>query len=173
MFIRLIVSIVVLFVAVGLIQMVLVRTRGLARAAPRPSARWDVPPILAFIGAVLLALAFVEAARREVMDAWRWGIALGLVLGAGAWLAALYRAEPTPRESTGRAAWRWARTYGVLALIALAAVYLSVRVVGAVMEVFIAGVAGVALIAAAVGVFVREWRGKTQNAKHKTQNSEL
>ena len=164
MFLRLILSIVVVFVAAGLIQMVLVRTRGLTRAAAQRSAWWDVPPILAFIGAVLLALAFVEGARREMMDAWRWGIALGLVVGAGAWIA-FYRAEQTTRESAGRAAWRWTRTYGVLALVALAAVYLGVRAVGALLGVLLASAAGVALIAAALGLFAKGWREKIRNSK--------
>ena len=166
MLIRLIAAIAIVFIAIWLIQMILVRTRmQSARAAPRHILLWDVAPIVAFFGAILLTLSFVESSRREVMDAWRWGIALGLTLGGGAWMIAIYRwnLPEIAHPSAARRAWRLLRTYGTFALVAILAIYLSVRVVGVGLEVLFAGAGGVFLIAVALALFVREWRKRADS----------
>ena len=52
------------------------------RAPSRTRVRWETAPVIGFLGMVVLGLAFVEATRRGRLDAWRWGMVLGIVLGA-------------------------------------------------------------------------------------------
>ncbi len=130
----------------------------------RSSARsWDVAPIIGFLGAVLLVLGFVEATRREVLDAWRWGIAFGFLLTACAGLAMVYRANrPIVTKKTGWRAWlAIIKTYGLVVLLALLGVIIAVRVIGALLEVFVAAALGTLVIAIAIVIVVIHWRRKS------------
>jgi len=116
--------------------------------------------VIGFIGAILLGLGFVEAVRREVMDAWRWGIGLGVALAFIAaviwWVRAGARSGPS---ETGWRAWlRIAQTYGIVILFGVLGVTLAVRVIGALLEVFIASALGVLALALALGIFIITWR---------------
>ncbi len=160
MFSRLLIIIAILCVAAWLVQILLVHVRGNPSRAPRRYVMYDLAPLLAFFGAILLALSFVESVRREVLEAWRWGMALGVAASAGVWMMFVYRwSQPAGAgASAWRTAWRVARTYGALVLIVAFTIYLAVRVFGVRLEVFLAGAGGVTLIALAAAVFAREWR---------------
>jgi len=143
----------ILVVATYAIQLFLPRARGGAR---RTSARWDVAPVIGFFGILLLALSFTEALRRVVIEVWLVGILLGLLLSAFLWIALGSRA-PSPMRARGSALLatiRLIRTFGLPVLFALIAVYLAVRIVGSVVEVFISGLLGTAMIAMAVWIFL-------------------
>ncbi len=165
MFIRVLIIIAIVVIAVWLIQMMLLRARG-RRLSPRRYARDDLAPMLAFFGAILLALSLVQAARRQVIDAWQWGLALGFVMSGGAamLMGSAWNPSATEGESAWRAAFRLARRYGMFALIAILGVVLAVRVVGAGLEVFFAGALGVLLIGLALAMFAREARKKIRNS---------
>jgi hypothetical protein len=144
---------VVLVVATYAIQLFLPRGRGGAR---RTSARWDVAPVIGFFGILLLALSFTEALRRVVIEVWLVSLLLGLLLSAFLWIALGSRA-PNPARSRGSALLatiRLIRTFGLPVLLALIAVYLAARFVGSVVEVFISGLLGTAMIAMAVWIFL-------------------
>jgi MFS family permease len=163
MFIRILAAIILILAALFVVDWLFLRNR----AQKSLSAMWDTAPILGFFGAVLLALAFAEAARREAMDAWRWSIAFGLLLSACAGIAMMARAKyrVARNESGLRGLWRIAQTYGLAILFGALGVVIAVRVIGAALEVFIAGALGLLIIAIAVGVFVVSWRKKTVNSK--------
>ncbi len=144
---------VVLVVATYVIQLFLPRARGGAR---RTSARWDVAPVIGFFGILLLALSFTEALRNTQIEVWLVGILLGFLLSAFLWIALGSRA-PSPARARGSALLatiRLIRTFGLPVLFALIAVYLAVRIVGSVAEVFISGLLGTAMIAMAVWIFL-------------------
>ena len=146
-------TLVVLVVATYIIQLVLPRARGGAR---RTSARWDVAPVIGFFGVLLLALSLTEALRRVVIEVWLVGIVLGLVLSAFLWIA-LGSWEITPTRQRGSALLatiRLIRTFGLPVLIALIGVYLAVRFVGAIVEVFVSGLLGAAIVALAIWIFL-------------------
>jgi hypothetical protein len=144
---------ILLIVATYVIQLFLPRTRG---GAQRTSVRWDVAPVIGFFGILLLALSFAEAVRRVVIEAWLVGIALGLVLSAFLWIALGNRETRAPRArgSALLAMIRTIRTFGLPVLLALAAVYFAVRIVGTVVEVFVSGLIGAAVIAMTVWIFL-------------------
>jgi hypothetical protein len=138
----------------------LVGSRG-QKTTQSAARQWELAPIIGFLGAVLLAIGFVEAARREVVEAWRWGIAFGILLSVCFGLAILYRANRVVAgvNSSGLRAWlRLAQTYGLVLLIAIFGVIIAVRVIGALLEVFIASALGTLVIAIAVGFFAIQWR---------------
>src|SRR5574341_229523 len=123
MWLRVIAAVALLFVAAFVIQILISRSRA-RNFSSRQYAMWDVAPVAGFLGAVLLALSFAEAARREVIEAWRWGIAFGLILSGGVGAAAVYRwnhrapkiadpAIPSGKETTARAILGFVRTYGL------------------------------------------------------------
>jgi hypothetical protein len=143
----------VLVVATYVIQLLLPRARGGTR---RTSARWDVAPVIGFFGVLLLALSFTEALRRVVIAVWLAGIVLGLVLSAFLWIA-LGSRETSPPRSRGSAliaTIRLIRTFGLPVLVALIGVYLAVRFVGAIVEVFVSGLLGAAIVALAIWIFL-------------------
>lgn len=143
----------ILVVATYAIQLFLPHARGGAR---RTSARWDVAPVIGFFGILLLALSFTEALRRVVIEVWLVSLLLGLLLSAFLWIALGSRA-PSPARARGSALLatiRLIRTFGLPVLFALIAVYLAVRIVGSVVEVFISGLLGTAMIAMAVWIFL-------------------
>jgi hypothetical protein len=143
----------VLVVATYVIQFLLPRARGGTR---RTSARWDIAPVIGFFGVLLLALSLTEALRRVVIEVWLMGIVLGLVLSAFLWIA-LGSRETNPPRSRGSAMLatiRLIRTFGLPVLIALIGVYLAVRFVGAIVEVFVSGLLGAAIVALAIWIFL-------------------
>ncbi len=114
--------------------------------------RWDIAPIIAFFGALLLALSFAEAARRDLLAPWGWGIAFGLLLSLGAGTLLSYRRR---RAARGRArVWSSLQRYGTPLLAAVLGLYLSIRVFGTALEVFAAGAFGILVVAVAVALFV-------------------
>ena len=130
------------------------------RAVKRPSIFLEIAPVIGFIGAILLGLGFVEAVRREVVEAWRWGIGLGVALAfvAGALWRVGAGASIGPSEMGWRAWLRIAKTYGIVLLFGVLGVVLAVRVIGALLEVFIASALGVLALAVALGIFIITWR---------------
>ncbi|MBI4786112.1 MAG: hypothetical protein HY782_03580 [Chloroflexi bacterium] len=147
---------VLLIAASFAIQVVLPRN---LRAQPRPSRQYlkrDAAPISGFLGALLLVLSFVESSRQQVIVAWGWGAAVGLVAGLGLWVAMIYWhsqpapvARPAKRFASLRLAWRIITTYGMILLFALLGLNIAVRIMGASLEVFLAGALGVVVIAMA------------------------
>lgn len=140
------------------IQWLFPRTRG--QKVSRQYVRWDVAPIVGFLGLILAALSLVEAQRGDVILAWGLGGAFGLVLGLGMWVALVYwwnqPAVPARKnESSLRLAWRFIRTYGILFLLALFGLNIAIRWLGASLEVFTAGALGVFVMATAAAVFAR------------------
>jgi hypothetical protein len=158
MFSQLITVVGIILIAIFALDYVFLR-----RFAKRRSLLVDLAPVLGFIGAVLIALAFVEAARRGVVGAWQWGIASGLLLLLGLGLADWVRSNMQVRkgESGFRIAMRIVQTFGFVLLIGLLGVLIAVRVIGALVEVFIASALGVFALGAVIGYFVREWRRKS------------
>jgi hypothetical protein len=140
------------------VQWLFPRTRG--QKVSRQYVRWDVAPIVGFLGLLLAALSFVEAQRGDVIPAWGLGGAFGLVLGLGMWVALMYwgnrpAAPARKNESAFRLAWQFIRTYGILFLIALFGLNVAIRWLGAALEVFTAGALGVFVMATAAAVFAR------------------
>ena len=135
------------------------------RGGNRRNILWEIAPVIGFIGAILLGLAFIEALRREVMDAWRWGVGLGLALAfisAVIWWARAGAQRGT--RVTGWRAWlRLAQTYGIVVLGGVLGVVLAVRVIGALLEVFIASAVGVLALALALGIFIITWRSSVNS----------
>ncbi len=136
------------------------------RGRPRnqPIARpWDVAPIIGFLGAVLLSLAYVESTRREVVDAWRWGIAFGFLLTVCAGLAMIYRGNRRVAGNASglRARLRIVQTYGLVLLFGILGMVIAVRVIGVMLEVFIASALGTLVVAIAIAVFAVNWRKKS------------
>ncbi len=180
MWLRVIVAMALLIVATFVIQILISRSRARTFSS-RHYAMWDVAPVTGFLGAVLLALSFAEAARREAIEAWRWGIALGLLLSGCLAAAVVYRwnhrvpkiADPVARngaipggkETAARALLSLVRTYGLGLLFAILGVTLAVRFVGAALEVFIAGALGTFIVAMALGVFAIAWRYKSASRR--------
>jgi len=130
------------------------------RAGNQRNIFFEIAPVIGFIGAILLGLAFVEALRREVMAAWNWGIGLGLALALIA--AVIWRVRVGVRSGARETGWRaWlriAQTYGIVLLGGVLGVALAVRVIGVLLEVFIASAVGVLAIALALGIFIISWR---------------
>lgn len=148
-------------VGIGILAVLALDYFFLRRRFPnRPSIFSELAPVIGFIGAILLALAFVEAARREVMAAWNWGIGLGLVLAVVGGVIWLMTADVRRgvRESSWRAWIRVVRTYGIVVLIGVLGVIIAVRVIGALLEVFIASALGVLAIGIAAAIFAASWR---------------
>jgi len=124
------------------------RDQGIAR---QRYLRRDIAPIVGFFGAVLLALSLAEAVRRDVIAQWGWGIAFGLLIGAGVGALLFYRRNRAPRASV----WQFLRRYGALTIAIITGVYLAVRVFGAALEMFVAAALGMFVVAAAAAIFVR------------------
>lgn len=140
------------------VQWLFPRTRG--QKVSRQYVRWDVAPILGFLGLLLAALSFAEAQRGDVVLAWGLGGAFGLVLGLGMSVALIYWSnQPASRapqdQSALRLALRFIRTYGILFLFALFGLNLAIRWLGAALEVFTAGALAVFIMATAAAVFAR------------------
>ncbi len=126
------------------------RTSGTTR---RKYLRWDIAPIIAFFGALLLALSFAEAARDELIAPWGWGAAFGLLVSLGAGAALGYRRNRAARPPAS--AWSLLQRFGTLLLAAVLGLYLSIRVFGTALEVFVAAAFGILVVASAVALFVK------------------
>lgn len=139
----------------------------LGRFMKRRSILWDIAPVIGFAGAILVSLAFVEAVRRGVIEAFRWGSGFGVVLLLGlALLVWLQTNAPSGGGASGlRTAARIAQTFGIVLLFGILGVVIAVRIIGALLEVFIASALGVLAVGAVLGFFVREWRRKAINSK--------
>jgi hypothetical protein len=125
------------------------RTTGTTR---RKYLRWDIAPIIAFFGALLLALSFAEAARGELIAPWGWGIAFGLLVSLAGWAMLGYRRSRAARPPAS--AWSLLQRFGTLLLAAVLGLYLSIRVFGTALEVFVAAALGILIVASAVAMFV-------------------
>ena len=96
-----IVGMLVLLIAVSyLVQWLMPRNKSQA-IARRRYLRWDVAPLVAFVGAVLLVLSFAQAVEGDAIAMWGWGILLGLIVNAGAWLLGVYRPNPVTGKRLG------------------------------------------------------------------------
>jgi hypothetical protein len=153
-------ALIVLIVVTYVIQFFLPRTRG---GASRTSARWDLAPLIGFCAVILLALSFLEALRRVMIEAWLIGIACGVVAGALLWVALGARADLLPRQSGSAivATIRAIRAFGLPVLFTLIGVYLAIRFIGALVELFIAGLLGAIILALAVWLFLASPQTKT------------
>ncbi len=125
------------------------RTAGSTR---RNYLRWDIAPIIAFFGALLLALSFAEAARRELIAPWGWGIAFGLFVSLAGWALLGYRRRRAARPHAS--VWSSLQRFGTLLLALVLGLYLSIRVFGTALEVFVAAAFGILVVASAVALFV-------------------
>ncbi len=154
---------IVLLVVSYLVQMLFPRTRGKGRRQSSGQyLMWDIAPLVGFLGAVVLALSLVEAMRQTVLVAWGGGAALGLVAGLSMWVALAYTRlgsfETTTRPPAKKRGFlagllHHLRTVGPPLVIGLVVLNVAVRLVGAVLEVFLAGALGVIVVAAAIVVF--------------------
>ena len=152
-----------LFLALYIFQYFFFRNR--ARGNLKP-ARWDIAPVVGFLGAVLLALSFIEALRSNVMESWRWGLALGLIVSASIGVSVIYGwKRPAPsREPVLRAAWQLVRAFTLPLVIALFGIVISVRIIGAVLEVFLASALAIVMITLAVSMFANARRRKIEES---------
>jgi cobalamin synthase len=140
-----------LVVATYLIQWLVPHSK--SKAVPRRQyLRWDIAPVVAFFGVLLLVLSFAEAARRDYIAPWGWGIALGLLISAGVWVLMAYRQNRAARGRMG--IWQSIQRYGTLVIALAIGLYLAVRVFGAALEVLAAAALGLFVLAAAVAMFV-------------------
>lgn len=149
---QIVVTLFVLVIATYALQLFLPRSR---QGQARTSMRWDVAPMLGFFGVLLLALSLIEALRRALLDAWAWGILLGLILAVAVWVGAQAQLA-TPIQKRGSAllaTWRILRTYGIVIIAVVIGTLLAGRILGSIVEVFISGVLGVLIIAIAVRMF--------------------
>ncbi len=155
MWTRIVGLLILLIVLSFAIQWVLPRSARGRKIDSRRYLRWDIAPIIGFFGLVLLALAFLDAFQQTVVYAWALGSGAGLLAGASLWLAWRPLPPPAKREPAWRLVWRFLRTYGLIFVIALVALNIGVRFLGAALEVFVAGAAGILLLAMAALVFLR------------------
>jgi hypothetical protein len=151
LWIQIVAALVLLTAATYLIQWLVPRNR--SKGIPRRQyLRWDVAPIAGFFAALLLALSFAEAARREVIAPWGWGLAFGLIVSIGAWVLLGNRGHRAARQRASL--WHYLRRYGTPVIATVIGLYLAVRVFGSALGVFIAAAIGVVVMAAAVAMFV-------------------
>ncbi|MBI5034541.1 MAG: hypothetical protein HZB51_28800 [Chloroflexi bacterium] len=147
-------GLVVLIVGTYAIQLFFPRGRS---NPSRTSARMDVAPALGFFGVLLIALSLTESIRRSVIEAWVVGIAFGVILGIGAWIALGYRI-PAPvhaprKQSALLATFRLVRTFAVPTIAVVIGLYLIVRIFGPTVLVLLANAVGILLIVVAVRIF--------------------
>lgn len=164
MWTQIVTTLVVLILATYVIQLLIPRARG---GTNRTTVRGDVAPVVGFLGLVLLALAFAEALRRALMHAWLIGILAGLLVGALVWITLGARADliPSRRGSALRATIRLVRVLGAPTLIASLLLALAARFLGAVVEVFSAGLVGALVLAMAVWLFLASSHTRTEQSQ--------
>lgn len=154
-------TLVVLIVATYALQLVLPQAR---RSARRTSVRWDVAPVVGFFGILLLALSFTEAWRGSVIEVWLAGIVVGLIVSAFLWIAlgTLLTRAPRPGGSALLATIRLLWRFGLPVVLALIGIYLAAHFIGAMVEVFVAGSLGAAMIMMAIWIFLVSRQTKTE-----------
>ncbi len=144
-----------LFLIVGTYAVQLFMPRSYSNTG-RTSARMDVAPALGFFGVLLLVLSLVEAIRSSMIEAWVWGIAVGVILGIGAWIALGYRIPAPVQKSKSAllATFRLVRVLAMPVIVALIAIYLAERILGPVVQVLVANAFGIMLMVIALRIFV-------------------
>jgi hypothetical protein len=145
-------TLVVLIILSYLIQWLLPRGKSKA-IARRRYIRWDVAPLVAFFGAVLLALSFAQALEAHVIAQWGGGAIFGLIVSGGAWTLGVYRSNPVTGKRPGLL--QIVRRYGTPVIAASIGLYLGVRFFGAPLQVLVAGTLGVCAIVFALALFTR------------------
>ncbi|HEX7619180.1 MAG TPA: hypothetical protein VF480_10740 [Verrucomicrobiae bacterium] len=140
----------VLIVLSYLIQWLVPRGKSKATARRR-YLRWDIAPLVAFFGVILLALSFAQAVASNAIVPWGGGAVFGLVLSGGAWTMGLFRQNQLTGKRLGLL--QTIRRYGPPIIGGAIALYLAVRVFGVVLEVFAAGTFGVCAIVFAMALF--------------------
>jgi hypothetical protein len=143
-------TLVVLIVLSYLIQWLVPRGKSKAMARRR-YLRWDVAPLVAFFGAVLLVLSFAQAIESSTLALWGWGALLGLVISGGAWMLGLYRPNQGSDKRLGLL--QSIRRYGPPVIGVSIGLYLAVRIFGTALQVLVAGTLGVCAILFAVALF--------------------
>ncbi len=142
----------ILIAATFIVQFFLPRP---AQPSPRrTNLQWDIAPLIAFFGVLLVGLAFVESLRQHVIEAWALGSGIGVLGAISVGIARATRQESVaPPKSSWRTILQTMRTVGVsVAVVALSA-YLAIRFFGAAVEVFLAGAFGIVLIGIGILVF--------------------
>ena len=134
-----------------LVQWILPRGQSKATARRR-YLRWDVAPLVAFFGAVLLALSFTQALESDAIATWGWGAALGMVVSIGAWLLGFYR--PNQPQGKRLGVLQIVRRYGPPVIGTALGLYLAIRIFGTIVQVFAAGTLGVCAVVFALALFV-------------------
>ncbi len=148
-------GLVLVFAATYVVQWFLPRSA--KQAAARRDTRREFAPVIGFLGILLLVLSLAEALRRQVIEAWGLGIALGVILSIGIWMALNYGLRDFVPTSTSplRTTIRIMRTFGVPTILAVIGIYLTVRIVGVMLEMFFAGAISILIVAIAVMIFAR------------------
>jgi hypothetical protein len=146
-----IVGALVLFIVLSyLIQWLLPRGKSKAMARRR-YLRWDVAPLIAFFGAVLLILSFAQAVEANDILQWGGGAVFGLIVSGGAWTLGMYRPNPVTSKRPG---WlQIVRRYGTLVIGVSIGLYLAIRFFGAPVQVLVAGTLGACAIVFALALF--------------------
>ena len=146
-------GLVLLIVGTYAIQLFLPRARG---NPSRTSARLDIAPALGFFGVILIALSLTESIRRSVIEAWAIGIAVGVILGIGVWVALGYRidAPALRKQSALLATLRLVRAFAVPTILVVIGIYLVVRIFGPTVLVVLANAMGILLIVVALRIFI-------------------
>jgi hypothetical protein len=143
-------ALVLLIVLSYLIQWLLPRGKSKAMARRR-YLRWDVAPLVAFFGTVLLVLSFAQAVEANDMILWGGGAVFGLIVSGGAWTLGLYRSNPVTGKRPGLL--QTVRRYGTLVIGSSIGLYLAVRIFGVPLQVLVAGMLGVCAIVFALALF--------------------
>ena len=143
-------GLVLLIVLSYLIQWLL--PHGKSKAAARQRyLRWDVAPLVGFIGAVLLVLSFAQAVQANDYVQWGGGAVFGLIVSGGAWMRGLYRSNPATGKRPG--VLQTARRYGMPAIGLAIGLYFAVRFFGAPVQVLVAGTLGACALVFALALF--------------------
>lgn len=139
----------ILIAASYVVEKIFFRNRTRA-ARPKNYLSRDVAPLIAFAGILLIVLSFVEALRRVALEPWLLGIAFGVIVCAIALAAGILR-----QDVSVRGAFSWLRAYGIALFFALIGIYLAVRVIGTLLQVFVEGAFSIFVIGIALALFAR------------------